>query len=339
MRTTSASRGLIHLACAVSVAGGLGGCGGGGGGGTSEGPSSPPTLAITSANGDTVGHFAAVAALSLPISWLSDSGVSLTGGPAQGASADSSRFALLQAVRSRFSKAASRSQALAVVDLGELPCTYGGTVWANIDDVDNDGMESPGDVETVRFTNCMGSVGETYNGTMRADVVTVGTQSVTYNVTLAQLSYVTPNHSLAFNGSYVANESIGGDAVQTTTLTVAGSVSIGVATHLPYTDTVTLGDGFVVQSQIDYRTARSALSAQGRAESATAGGSVDLATSSSLTTAAMGMYPEAGVLNVRGKTGALSITARSSATVCLDADTNDDTAIEWTNTQSWEWLL
>jgi len=45
------------------------------------------------------------------------------------------------------------------------------------------------------------------------------------------------------------------------------------------------------------------------------------------------------VLKVAGKAGALSITALSVTSVCVDVDTNDDGAIEATSTPSWEWLL
>jgi hypothetical protein len=51
------------------------------------------------------------------------------------------------------------------------------------------------------------------------------------------------------------------------------------------------------------------------------------------------MYPDAGVLRVQGKAGALSITALSSASVCVDTDSNDDGATESTFNQTWEWLL
>jgi len=342
MTSKVAIRSLVLVACAALLAGGLGGCGGGGSGsGNGQPTSSPPTLGITSLNSDAVGHFAAVAALSLPISWLSDTSVSLTGGTARSAPL-AGRFALLQPFRSLTQAGAGRSRALEVVNTGDVPCNFGGTMSATIDDVDNSGDETPGDVETLQFKNCSGTPDETYMGAIRLDVVEVTGDSTRYNVTLTQLSYVTPKHSLTFNGSYEANGFATVDSVQTTTLTVKGPLTVAVATHVPYADTVTLGNGFLVQDRIDYGAGRNVLSATGRVESVSAGGSVDVSTLSNLTTTRSGlagMYPEAGVLQVKGKTGALKITALSSATVCVDTDSNDDGAIESTNTQSWDWLL
>jgi len=343
MTTKATTRSLVQLACAVSLAGGLYGCGGGGGGGgnaTGDVVSSSPTLAITSQNSDAVGHFAAVAALGLQMSWGSSNSVSLTGGLARSA-APGSRFALLQALHARFSNAdGSRSQSLQVLESGEVPCSNaGGTMSITIDDADNNGAETPGDVETAVFKNCMLAPNETYDGTMRLDVADVTDASITYNVTLTQFSYGTPNHSLTFNGSYVAQESLA-DPVLTTTLTANGAVTIAVATHAPYSDTLTLANGFVVREQMDYGARRAALSVAGRVESASVGGSVDISAANLTTsTAAIGMYPDNGVLHVKGKVGALSITALSSASVCLDTDSNDDGLIESSKTQSWDWLL
>ena len=343
MTAKIASRTLVQLACAALFVGGLGACGGGGGGGgTSQPESVPPTLAITSLNSDAVGHFTAVAAFSLPISWLSETSLSLTGGGALSAPLGS-RFPLFESLRSRFAQAGGgRSHALEVASIGKLPCNFGGTISGTIDDVDNNQVESPGDVETIQLSNCVMAPGETYNGAIRFDVVEVTGSSATYNATLSQLSYVTPKHALTFNGSYAATDFATVNSVRTTTLTVNDSITVKVTTHAPYSDTVTFGKGFVVQDQIDYGSQHNVLSVSGRVQSASAGGSVDVSTPSALLTTRSGiagLYPEAGELKAQGKTGSLSVKALSSASVRLDTDSNDDGATESSNAQSWEWLL
>jgi len=342
MRTTLEDRRLVHLACAALLAGGLGGCGGGGDGGLPGPGATAPTLTITSLNSDAVGHFTAAGVLGLPIAWLSDAKVSLAGSGAASV-AVASPLAFLRQFRAGMANAGGdRKDALEVIDTGDVPCNFGGTVSATINDADNNGVESPGDVETVVFHNCIGSVNETYDGTVMMHVAEVTQDSSRYNVSLAQLSYVTPKHSLTFNGSYIAEVFAMTDSVQNTTYTVNGSVTIALATHVPFNDTVTLKDGFFLREQAGYGSGQNLLSASGRIESTFAGVSVDVSTSSPLTTprsGQAGLYPASGVLKVAGKAGALSITALSVTSVCVDVDTNDDGAIEATSTPSWEWLL
>ena len=298
-------------------------------------------VTITSLNSDVVGHFTAAGVLALPIAWLSEAKVSLTGSGAA-SEAVGSPLALLRQFRAGIANAGGdRKEALEVIGTGDLPCNFGGTVSATIDDADNNGVESPGDVETLVFHNCIGSVSETYDGTVRMYVAEVTGNSSRYNVNLTQLSYLTAKHSLIFNGSYLAEVFATTDSVQNTTYTVNGSVTIALTTHVPFNDTVTLKDGFVVREQVGYGSGQNVLSASGRIESKFAGGSVDVSTSSPLTTprsGQAGLYPP-GVLKVAGKAGALSITALSATFVCVDVDTNDDGAIEATSTPSWEWLL
>jgi len=338
MTTKVASRSLVQLACAALIAGGLAACGGGGGGGgaVSQPESASPTLVITAANSDTVGHFTAVAALSLPISWLSETSVSLTGGNALGAPTGG-RFALLT-LRDRLTQAGTgRSHALDALESGDLPCNFGGTMSVTLDDRDNNLVESPGDVETAQFKGCMPAANETYDGTWRLVVVSTSIDAPMYDSTV-QLSYTTPKHTLKFDGSYEATS----DSMYRTTVTVKGSMSVTVATHAGYADTVTFADGFVVVDQIDYGAARNVLTVAGRVASASAGGSVDLSTPNELVTSRNGYaggYPETGTVKAQGKVGALSVRAVSSASVCLDTDDNDDGHVESTSTQSWDWLL
>lgn len=343
MRTALNSRSLVHLACVALLAGGLDGCGGGGGGGGGDSISppaaAPATLTITSLNSDAVGHSIAAGVLALPIATLSDAKVSLTGGGTASAAAQSPIALLRQFRAGTANGGGDRTQALEVFGTGEVPCNFGGTVSLIVDDADNSGAESPGDVETAVFHNCIGSVNETYNGTVTMRVGAVTDASTTYDVSLAQVSYVTPNHSLTVNGSYVAAVVWNG-SVQNTTYTVNGSVTVALTTHVPFADTVTLQNGFVLQEQIDYGSGQNLLSATGMIESASAGGSVAVSTGAALLTwGQAGLYPTAGLLNVAGKAGALSITALSTTSVRVDVDTNDDHKVEKTSTPTLEWLL
>jgi hypothetical protein len=300
-------------------------------------PEATPTLTVTAQNSDAVAHSTAAAVLALPIAWLSDAKVALTGGPASAGL--KGPLAMLRQLRSGIASA-DRKQALQLLSTGDLPCNFGGTVSGTLDDTDNNGAESPGEVETLVFHNCVGSPNETYDGTVTMRVLDVGADSGSYDVTMSQLSYVTPAHSLMFNGMYRADISGLTSPVQNTTYTVNGSVTIKLATHVPFDDTVTLQNGFVLYEQIDYGLGQSSLSAAGGIDSASAGGSVGVSTVSALTTFGQsGLYPTSGELKVVGKAGSLSIKVLSTSSVRIDVDTNDDGASEKSTTPSWEWVL
>jgi hypothetical protein len=132
------------------------------------------------------------------------------------------------------------------------------------------------------------------------------------------------------------------------TLTANGPIVVAVTTHLPFTDTVTLQNGFVVRESDDSSVApppgatqfgRTVSNAQGRLDSALAGGTVDVSTVVDISKYQAEAYPRSGTVQVKGKKGTLMLTALSADSVRLDLDANDDGSIESTATIKWDWLL
>jgi hypothetical protein len=123
-----------------------------------------------------------------------------------------------------------------------------------------------------------------------------------------------------------------------------------VSTHLPFSDTVTLRNGYTQLDRYDAAAppppgssvpGRTETSVQGSLHSAQAGGIVELATlpSAPFVTYDVDAYARAGSLQVKGRNGTLLMTAVSAASVRLDLDVDNNGSFESSETVGWDWLL
>jgi nitrogen fixation protein FixH len=114
-----------------------------------------------------------------------------------------------------------------------------------------------------------------------------------------------------------------------------------VSTHLPFTDTVTLHDGFVVEEQYDTSLDRSTSTTNGLLESAAANGVVRVTTvaGAPITKNDTDDYPYAGTVQVKGINSTLQMTVLSTSNVRLDLDADGNGSFESTETVAWDWLL
>jgi hypothetical protein len=349
MRTTQSSWSARQLPGLVGAMVALAGCGGGGGDANPVPPA--PTLVITSSNADAVAHDAATGILALPISLLTPGRLTLAGGQVQRDGSSAWPLVTGRAISATgTSLDGSRKHALTVIGTGDLPCNFGGTLAITINDADSSGNETPGDIETLVYKKCVATATETYDGTMTLNVAQSSPSSATYRVTLSQLSYATPNHSLVLNGTYVGAMSESGSSVTINTMTVDGSVAVAVSTHVPFADTVTMRNGFVVQETYDSSVAappgstvagQSVTTASGTIESTTAGGAmvISAVANAPITKYSAESYPRSGAVKVTGKTGTLWLNALSATSVRVDLDSNDDGTLEATTGQTWDWAL
>lgn len=348
MKNNRSTWSAVHLVFVAALTASVAGCGGGGDG------QPPPTLEITPTNSDRVGHFTAAGIFALLTPLRSPGMLSLAGDKAQPAAWSGRPFALLQFHTQRMTAGDGRKGPLAAFSTGDLPCNFGGTLSLTRDDLDNSGAgPTTGDVDTLVYKNCVGTVSETLNGTVTVTYTQIGDTSASYRVALAQFSDVTTNHSLTVNGSYLLEESSAAASMVTdTTMTANGQVVVSVTTHLPFTDTVTLYDGFVLQERYDASVlpppgnpnparGQSSSTLTGRLESASAGGTVDVSSAASapIIKHRAEAYPRSGTVQVKGKKGTLMLTALSADSVRLDLDANDDGSIESTTAATWDWLL
>lgn len=347
------SNALAALLVAVLAA-----CGGGGG----DAPPAPnATLDISAANRDSVAHASAAGVLSssptaaVPLAAAPDRRQALgSSGALRTVRSGRLLAALLQPLRSPAAPAliGAREQAQAVIGPVVEACALSGTVSVRIDDRDNNAVPSVGDVLTITFAQCRDSANETLNGSASASYTQISTAPIAVHarLTTTQLSAVTANHTLTLNGTLLLEFAQASATVATIRLTAEGAVTVAVSTPLPFSDTVTLQNGYTQLDRYDAAAlpppgsslpGRSESSVQGSLHSARAGGIVEVATlpGAPFVTYDADAYPRAGVLQVKGRNGTLLLTAVSAASVRLDLDADNNGSFESSETVGWDWLL
>ena len=227
-----------------------------------------------------------------------------------------------------------------------------GTVSVSIDDRDNNAVPSVGDVLTITFNQCRDSANETLNGSASASYTQISTAPIAVHarLTTTQLSTVTANHTLTLNGTLLLEFAQASATVATIRLTAEGAVTVAVSTHLPFSDTVTLQNGYTQLDRYDAAAlpppgssvpGRTESSVQGSLHSAQAGGIIEVATlpGAPFVTYDADAYPRAGTLQVKGRNGTLLLTAVSASSVRLDLDADNNGGFESSETVGWDWLL
>ena len=322
---------LVQRLCllpATLLAVALAGCGGGGGG---EGPP-PLTARITVQNRDVVASVATSTAFGLGTADVS-LGVSI---------------AMQRRVAQRVGTAKKRPLAL----LGPFveSCGFSGDVSVSLDDRDNDGSPSVGDVLTLQFNACRESADELLNG--RVDATYTGISpppnlGVGARIAMTALSAEAPDHFLRLDGTLAMSYGETGAGVATTRLVADGPVGVRVISPI-LSDTVTVHSGFFSQSVFDPSVApppggvnfgRSRLTQGGTLTSSAAGGTVDVVTDVTFVQYADDANPRSGVLRVLGQTGALRVVALSSDFVRVEVDADEDGTFENAVTVDWDFLL
>lgn len=345
-------RGLVSLKLRWAVPGAvalaLAGCGGGGGGG---GTPPPQSLVIDAANSDTVAHATTAGILAMsPVQTLPLSSLGASGRATASGLAGPHRAGWLGRVvalawpsgpAQALAAGATRMRPLSVSGPFEEPCAVSGTVSVTYDDRDNDTLPSPGDVLTMAFNDCKDSPDETVDGVVAATYTEIGSTSLRAQMKMTHLSDSTSRHGTRINGTAQLAYEMLSATRDTTRLTADGPIAVAVSTHLPYTDSVTLHSGFVAELGYDAVAGRSTLSVAGILDSATAGGSVEVATRAGapIVQDDSDDYPSSGVVQVRGRTGTLVMTAASTSTVRLELDADDNGVPESSTVVSWDWLF
>jgi hypothetical protein len=324
----------LAWASALALAAALAACGGGGGDGDDD--SGPPgTIDLSVANRDTVAHAVVAGAIGLGGTDVAVSGA--------GSAAAQRHVAL--------SLSAVRERALAVIGPIDDACTVSGLTRTSLDDRDNDGMLSVGDVMTLQFLQCKDSVEETIDGTTTTTITQFGASGFAGTLQQSALAMVRQDggqqHSVTLNGAMQMTFSASNPAVPTLRLVTTGPVVANVSTPV-FTDTVTLLSGYTQQTVIDteatpppgsFTPGRSTTTTAGRIASHAAAGEVTVATVDAIVQYADDAFARTGALDVTGLNGSLRITALSPTDVRLDLDSNGDGAVDVTTTQRWDWLI
>jgi hypothetical protein len=331
----------LPIATAMLVAA----CGGGGGGPEPQ----KGTIALTATNRDTVAHAVAAGVQSfatlgsVPVTGTASSGVGrVSGGGPIGAIVGR----VVVVTRDRMQALAARERPATIIGPETINCAVSGQWTYEFDDHDNSNSTTVGDEIRISFADCVDFDDVVMNGAFDT-LFTSATSETSYGgtITTTNLSQSTSMHTVTLNGAIGFNHN--GGTTGTETYTAKGDVIVDVKTHLPFSDTVTLLSGYVEKDSYDLEAlppeggspGRLAFTASGSLRSAQAGGVVAITTPTPVVVYALDTYPRSGVVQARGSTGTMQLTAQSQTDVLLELDADDNGQYESTETVTWEWLL
>ncbi len=321
------NRTLAHPLARALVAAGLlglslGGCGGGGG----SSPAPTGNVDVTATNQDTVARGSLVA--------LQAGVLGGSAGVAGGGSA---------LARAAF---APRKHIAAVLPPQDDLCTISGSTRTVLDDRDNSGAASVGDVATVTYTDCVDVAGEVTNGSITATFTQIQTARLPATIAAAisttDLRTQTPHGSVAAQGGFSMTLRIDSLSADSLRISVPSSLTMAITTPL-YSDVVTLKAGYVLDTAWDGTAlppggtvpGRTTTTANGPVESATAAGYVQLATLQPFVQYDVDAYPRSGLFQAAGKTGVLRGTVLSATQVQLDLDADGNGVYEASKIVAW----
>lgn len=236
--------------------------------------------------------------------------------------------AYLQRLRIRSSSQLVTAQA---VYTDSNACSDGGTYADSWNDADNDFTDSPGDVYSTTYTNCVAG-GVTTNGGVSATLVSFSgavsadyTMSGTFDFSNLTVSY--SGYSAGINGDMTYRARRVGSADTATisipSLTISepnGRTTIANATLQYSYDTVSFAYSYSVSATIS---------------STAIGGAVAVATLVPFAGSGAG-YPASGSMSVTGAgNSSVTLTATGGGNVRLDVDSNGDGVTDSTTHTTW----
>lgn len=334
----------MHAAAVAALSLAMAGCGGGGGGDSPSG-----SVDVTPANQDQLSRAAAAAVQG----GFASGGLPLAGagsgpfaaGPVQALSAP-----LLRAVLGTSDTAQpARRRIAAVLPPINDTCLVSGSTSTTLDDRDNNGSASLGDVLTVSFNNCKDSVDETINGTFSVTLTQLAVSprfSFTATASLNNFGITFNGHSAVYNGDCSLTYSETSATTDTTRVVVGSQLAVNVATPA-FTDTITMLAGYQIDLAYDSAVSPpgggfpglTTTTASGSVASAAAAGKVSVRTLQPILQYDVDEFPRSGQVAVVGKNGSLQLTAVPGGLVRIDLDANGDGQFEQTKTVNWDWLF
>jgi hypothetical protein len=225
------------------------------------------------------------------------------------------------------------------------PCSAGGSVTSTLDDRDNSGAASSGDVLAVTFVQCKpsatdlidGSVAATYSVVQQAPVFAMAT------VTYSHLQASSTDGTFSIDGSFSYSLSQTG-AITSVQLSIGANGLTAAVTGSNYTDTVTLGAGYTVtasRNPLDLPPGSSIpgsgmLIVNGAISATSIGGTIVISTPVPIKKFDIDPFPRQGQVLVRGMNNSLlALTVLSTTTVLVQLDANGDGVFEVSKNVSW----
>jgi len=303
------------------------------GGGDDDNPPPPELLQITAAN-----QVAVAQAVALDFGAL-DSTRDIPVATGSGADAPAKR-ALDTAIAT-----AGRALPLATTSITEI-CPAGGSIVVTIDDRDNNGTPSAGDVLTTAFNDCKESATSLLQGGFTLNFASYSSSQFSGLLTFGQLMLSDEEGTIAMNGpaNVVYSETtVPGSRTERTELTVATGGLIASVSTTTYSETLSHEPGFAgIWTDVSLSTPTQSYDTSvlnGRVGFASLNGKVILATDPPIKDMYVDEMPSSGAVLITGYQSKLRMTVLNATTVRLELDANNDGVYESTRDIPWRELM
>lgn len=325
MDTVSSSRrarkALVPGVLAVLLAA----CGGGGGDG---GGGPPGSIDVNAANQDVLVRAGVIAIQGDVIG----GSLGIAGSPGRAAP-------LAQGLRKRIA---------AVLAPKVEPCFISGNTSSTLDDRDNSGAATVGDVLIFSYNDCVEVAGEVTNGTLNATYTQIdpATLTIAANVTTNNLTMVSSTRNASAQGDFSMRLQFAGISGDTLHIGVENSLALTFTTPR-FSDTITLRAGYTIDSVYDATAlppggtvaGRTSTTASGQVASASAAGYVTVRTLQPMLQYDVDANPRSGQFEAVGKTGSLQATVLSTTQVQIDLDADGNGVFDASKVVLWSDLF
>jgi hypothetical protein len=313
------------------------GCGGGGGG---DAPPPPPELLqITASNQVAVAQAVTVAFGVLDST--RDLPVASSSGAPRASGADTPVKRALDAAIAT----TGRALPLATASITE-DCPAGGTIVVTIDDRDNNGTPSAGDVLTTAFNDCKESATSLLKGGFTINFATYSSSQYSGLLTFGQLTLSDPEGTIALNGPAniaYSETTVPGVRTTRTEMTVAAGGLVASVSTPRYSETLSHDPGFAGNWTDVYATTPGqgydTAALNGKVGFASLNGKVVLATDPPVKDRDVDDGPSSGTVLVTGYQSKLRLTVLNTTTARLELDANNDGVYESTRDIPWSELV
>jgi hypothetical protein len=229
-------------------------------------------------------------------------------------------------------------------------CAVGGTAAAVLDDRDNSGSASSGDVLTVTFVQCKPNNTDLIDGSVSATYTVVQqmpTILATATVTYSHLQAISTDGSFMIDGSFSYSVSRAGRITSASFTTGATGLTATVI-NANYNDTVSLSPGYTataVRDALDLPPnstipGSGTLIVNGAISATSIGGTIVISTPVPVKKYDIDPFPRQGQVLLRGaNNGLLAITVLSATTVRVQLDANGDGTFEVSKDVPWVDLI
>lgn len=303
----------------------LAACGGGGG---DDGGGPPGSIDVSAANQDLLVRAGVIAIQGDVI------------GGALGVAASPGRAAPLAS--------GLRKRIAALIGPEVEACFVSGSTSSTLDDRDNSGAATVGDVLTMTYNDCVEVAGEVTNGTFIATYTQINpaTLTIAANVTTSDMSSVSSTRSVTAQGDFSLQLRFVSVTSETLHLAVGQALAMAVTTPR-FSDTITLRAGYTTDSVYDSTilppggtvAGLTSTTASGQVASANAAGYVTVRTLQPMLQYDVDANPRSGQFEAVGKTGSLQATVLSTTQVQIDLDADGNGVFDASKVVLWSDLF